>query len=151
MASSNERNDPGASRPRQDEGSAPSVSATMEQAQKSASAAADRMKNRARDKVRDMAEQQKAAGADQLGGMAHAMEAASGELQKQMPLAAEYVDDVAARLDDLASALRERSVDDMLGNVADFARRQPAAFFAGAVAAGFALSRFAKSSANRKA
>jgi hypothetical protein len=150
MASSNERNDPGASRPQQDEGSAPSVSATMEQAQKSASAAADRMKNRARDMARDMAEQQKAAGADQLGGMAHAMEAAAGELQKQMPLAAEYVDDVAARLDDLASALRERSVDDMLGNVADFARRQPAAFFAGAVAAGFALSRFAKSSANRK-
>jgi hypothetical protein len=150
MASSNERNDPGAARPQQDDGSAPSVSATMEQAQKSASAAADRMKNRARDTARDMAEQQKAAGADQLGGMAHAMEAAAGELQKQMPLAAEYVDDVAARLDDLASALRERSVDDMLGNVADFARRQPAAFFAGAVAAGFALSRFAKSSANRK-
>lgn len=150
MASSNERNDPGAARPQQDDGSAPSVSATMEQAQRSASAAADRMKNRARDTARDMAEQQKAAGADQLGGMAHAMEAAAGELQKQMPLAAEYVDDVAARLDDLASALRERSVDDMLGNVADFARRQPAAFFAGAVAAGFALSRFAKSSANRK-
>jgi uncharacterized phage infection (PIP) family protein YhgE len=150
MASSNERNDPGASRPRQDEGSAPSVSATLEQAQKSASAAADQMKKRAHHMARDMAEQQKAAGADQLGGMAHAMEAAAGELQKQMPLAAEYVDDVAARLDDLASTLRERSVDDMLGNVADFARRQPAVFFAGAVAAGFALSRFAKSSANRK-
>jgi hypothetical protein len=118
----------------------------MEQAQKTATAAADRIKNRAR----DMAEQQKAAGADQLGSMAHAMEAAAGELQNQMPLAAEYVDDVAARLDDLASALRERSVDDMLGNVADFARRQPTVFFAGAVAAGFALSRFAKSSANRK-
>jgi hypothetical protein len=122
----------------------------MEQAQKTASVATDRLKNRARDKARDLAEQQKAAGADQLGGMAHAMEAAAGELQKQMPLAAEYVDDVAARLDDLASALRERSVDDMLGNVSDFARRQPAVFFAGAIAAGFALSRFAKSSAKRK-
>lgn len=146
MPSSDQRNDPGASRPQQDESSAPWLSSTMEQAQKTATAATDRMKNRAR----DMAEQQKAAGADQLGGMAHAMEAAAGELQKQMPLAAEYVDDVAARLDDLASALRERSVDDMLGNVADFARRRPAVFFAGAVAAGFALSRFAKSSANRK-
>jgi F0F1-type ATP synthase membrane subunit b/b' len=146
MASKNERTDPGASRHRQDEGSAASVSATMEQAQKAASAASDRIKDRAR----EMAEQQKAAGADQLGGMAHAMEAAAGELQKQMPLAAEYVDDVAARLDDFASALKERSVDDMLGNVSDFARRQPAVFFAGAIAAGFALSRFAKSSANRK-
>jgi len=150
MASSNERDETGASRRQQDEGSAPSVSATMEQAQKTASAATDRLKNRARDKARDLAEQQKAAGADQLGGMAQAMEAAAGELQKQMPFAAEYVDDVAARLDDLASALRERSVDDMLGNVSDFARRQPAVFFAGAIAAGFALSRFAKSSAKRK-
>jgi len=150
MASSNECDEEGASRRQQDEGSAPSVSATMEQAQKTASAATDRLKNRARDKARDLEEQQKAAGADQLGGMAQAMEAAAGELQKQMPLAAEYVDDVAARLDDLASALRERSVDDMLGNVSDFARRQPAVFFAGAIAAGFALSRFAKSSAKRK-
>jgi len=150
MTPSDERNDPGASRPQQDEGSAPSVSATMEQAQKTATAATDRIKNRARDIAREMAEQQKTAGADQLGGMAHAMEAAGGELQKQMPLAAEYVDDVAARLDDLASTLRERSVDDMLSNVSDFARRQPAVFFAGAVAAGFALSRFAKSSSNRK-
>jgi hypothetical protein len=146
MATSKERNDPGASRPQQDEGSTPRVSATMEQAQKTASAATEQIKSRAR----DAAEQQKTAGADQLGDMAHAMEAAAGELQKQMPLAAEYVDDVAARLDDLASTLRERSVDDMLGNVSDFARRQPAVFFAGAIAAGFALSRFAKSSSNRK-
>jgi hypothetical protein len=49
----------------------------------------------------------------------------------------------------VATALKERSVDDMLASVADFARRQPALFFAGAVATGFALSRFSKSSADR--
>jgi hypothetical protein len=64
-------------------------------------------------------------------------------------MAAGYIKDVAKQLDTMASALRERSVDDMLGDVTDFARKQPALFFAGAVAAGFALSRFAKSSANR--
>jgi hypothetical protein len=49
----------------------------------------------------------------------------------------------------MASALRQRSVDDILDSVTAFARKQPAFFFAGAVATGFALSRFAKSSANR--
>jgi hypothetical protein len=118
---------------------------TVEQAQETASVATDRIKNL----TRNVAEQQKRAGADQIGGVADAMEAAAGTLEGQMPLAAGYIEDVAKQLDTMASALRERSVDDMLGNVADFARKQPALFFGGAVAAGFALSRVAKSSANR--
>lgn len=99
--------------------------------------------------ARDAAEQQKSAGADQIDGVSDAMEAAADELHDKMPMAAEYIDEVAGRLGSVASALRERSIDDMLGNVADFARRQPGVFFAGAIAAGFAFSRFAKSSANR--
>jgi ADP-dependent phosphofructokinase/glucokinase len=77
------------------------------------------------------------------------MEVAAGELEGQMPLAAEYIEKVAGQLGAMASALRERKIDDILGTTADFARRQPALFFAGAIATGFALSRFAKSSANR--
>jgi hypothetical protein len=120
-------------------------SSAAEEAQQQASAATERAKSRAR----DFAEQQKSAGADQVGGVAHAMEAAADQLQGQMPLAAEYIEEVAGRLNTMASTIRERSIDDMLGNVAEFARKQPALFFAGAVATGFALSRFAKSSANR--
>jgi hypothetical protein len=120
-------------------------SSATEQAQKQAGAVGERVKS----KARDIAEQQKAAGADQIGGVANAMGAAADELERQMPLAAEYIDDVAKQLGSVASSLRQQSVDDTLGNVADFARKQPALFFAGAVAAGFALSRFAKSSANR--
>jgi hypothetical protein len=122
-----------------------SLSSTIEQAQEIAGAATDRIKERAQ----DVAGQQKAASADQISGVAHAMETAAGELKGQMPLAAEYIEDVAGQLGAMASALRERSIDDMLGNVAGFARQQLALFFAGAVATGFALSRFAKSSANR--
>jgi hypothetical protein len=125
--------------------SKPWLSSAAEQVQNTAGAATDRLKDRAR----DVAEQQKAAGADQIGGVAHAMESAADELQDKMPWAAEYIDDVAGRLSGLASELRERSADEMLSNATDFARRQPAIFFAGAIAAGFALSRFAKSSANR--
>jgi hypothetical protein len=125
--------------------SKPWLSSAAEQVQDTARATTDGIKDRAR----HIAEQQKAAGADQLEGVAHAVDAAADQLKGQMPRAAEYIDDVAGKLGAMASALRERSVDDMVGNVAEFARRQPALFFAGALAVGFALSRFAKSSADR--
>jgi hypothetical protein len=63
-----------------------------------------------------------------------------------MPQAAEYVHDLARRLETAASAIRERSVDDLINSASDLARKQPAVFFAGAVLTGFALSRFLKSS-----
>lgn len=122
------------------------TSSAAEHAQDTASKAAGTVK----DRVRESAEQQKTAGADRIDDAAEAMKAAADNLEQKIPLAAEYVDAVAGRLGSVASALRERSVDDMLGNCADFARRQPAVFFAGAMAAGFALSRFAKSSASRQ-
>jgi acyl-CoA reductase-like NAD-dependent aldehyde dehydrogenase len=122
------------------------LSSAVERAQDTAARAADNIKDRAR----DVAEQQKQAGAEQMSGVADAMKAAADDLEEKIPFAAEYIDELAGRLTQVATTLRERSVDDVLANVADFARKQPATFFAGAVAAGFALSRFAKSSANRE-
>jgi hypothetical protein len=125
--------------------SKPWLSSAAEQVQDTASATTDGIKDRGR----HIAAQQKAAGADQIQGVARAVDAAADQLKGQMPTAAKYIDEVAGQVSAMASALRERSVDDMLGNVAEFARRQPTLFFAGALAAGFALSRFAKSSADR--
>jgi uncharacterized protein YjbJ (UPF0337 family) len=122
------------------------TSSMLESAQDTAGRATDGLKDRAR----GVAEQQKSAGAEQIEGVADAMKAAAGDLRDKIPLASAYIDDAAGRLGQIASTLRERSVDDVLGNVAEFARKQPAMFFAGAVAAGFALSRFAKSSAKRE-
>lgn len=132
---------------RADTGDGPSwKSSASERTQAAASEAADTIKSRAR----DVAEQQKEAGAQQIGAIADAMKAAADNLEGKVPRAAEYIDEVAGQLGSVASALRQRSIDDVVGNVADFARKQPAAFFIGAVAAGFALSRFAKSSAKRE-
>ncbi len=94
----------------------------------------------------DFAEQQKAAGADKIAGFAHAADATADTLQEVAPKGAEYVHDLAGKLDEVASALREHSADELIGKAADFARKRPAVFFAGAVATGFALSRFLKSS-----
>jgi uncharacterized phage infection (PIP) family protein YhgE len=132
---------------RAEHGSSSQAAPAVEQVQRQAGQAAEAIGAQGR----NTAEQQKNAGADQVGGVAHAMHAAADDLQDKLPTAAEYIDDMAARLGGVASALRERSVDEVIGNVTDFARAQPMAFFAGAVATGFALSRFARSSAKRGA
>ena len=49
-------------------------------------------------------------------------------------------------LESAASHLRSRSVEDLIGVFDRFARQQPVAAFAGAILAGFVVSRFIKSS-----
>jgi ABC-type transporter Mla subunit MlaD len=103
-----------------------------------------------KEKARETAEQQKEAGAEQIGSVARAVHGAAGELERELPQAAAYVHDAADRLDRAASALRERKVDDLFQSLSDFARRQPATFFGSAMFAGFAISRFLKSSAGKQ-
>jgi hypothetical protein len=78
--------------------------------------------NRVKSEVRNFAEQQKAAGADQIAGFAQAADATANKLQDVAPKGADYVHDLAGRLagrlEEVASALR----------------------ISGAVATGFALS-----------
>jgi hypothetical protein len=99
-----------------------------------------------KDRARKIAEQQKQAGADQIGGVARAIHGAAHEIEQEMPYAAGFIHDAAAKLEGAADSLRDRSVDDLIRSLNNFARSQPAAFFGGAVLAGFALSRFLKSS-----
>jgi hypothetical protein len=100
-----------------------------------------------KERARRVAEQQKKAGADQIGGVARAVHGAAREIEQELPQAAGFVHDAAAKLEGAAASLRERSIDDLVRSLNNFARNQPAAFFGGAVLAGFALSRFLKSSA----
>ena len=95
-----------------------------------------------------IAEQQKSAGASQVEGLAKAVHGAANELQNQMPQAAELVHDAASRLEQGASALRERSIQDLLNGLDGFGRKDPLALFGGAMLASFAISRFLKSSAD---
>jgi hypothetical protein len=101
-----------------------------------------------KEQAREAAERQKEAGADEIGGMAKAIDAAANELQREFPAGAEYVHDAASRLQGAATALRERNVEQLTRGLADFAHRQPAMFFGGAVVAGIAISRILKSSAH---
>jgi hypothetical protein len=91
------------------------------------------------------AETQKDHGAAAMRGFAQAIRTAAGDLDGQSPEIARHFRGAAGSLENLSDNLRSHSVGDLFGAATDLARKQPAAFFAGAVVAGFALSRFLKS------
>lgn len=98
------------------------------------------------DKLRGAAEGQKNAGADYISGVAGAVRRAAGEFDDQVPQAGQYIRLAADQMENAADALRTRNLNELLGGVQDFARRQPTAFIGATVLIGFALVRFFKSS-----
>lgn len=97
--------------------------------------------------ARRIAGDQKEAGAATLGEAAGAVHGAARSLESELPQVAGYVHDAATRLEDVASHLRTRNVDELIHDLGHLARSQPALVFGGAVLAGFALTRFLKSTA----
>ncbi len=102
---------------------------------------------KAKEQGKSMLGEQKHAAAGQVEGFAQALRRAAEQLdsQDQSP-AAGYVHQAAEGLDKLGGALREGNMDSLAAQVQDYARRQPGVFLGGAVAAGFLLARFLKSS-----
>jgi hypothetical protein len=92
-----------------------------------------------------LARRQKEVGAEQLSGIAGAVHAAADELERQVPGAGGYVHDAAARIDTMASGLKERDLSQLADGMRQLGRERPLALFGGAVLVGFALSRFLKS------
>jgi len=85
-------------------------------------------------------------------GIAGAFRQAAGTLEEgYLSTAAGYANHAADRIDAWSSGLRRQSLNDMVNEVESFARREPAIFVAGAVAAGFLLGRFLSASAENKA
>lgn len=101
------------------------------------------------DKAREVAEEQKTWGADQIHAASKAVDGAARELEEQMPQIAGYIHDGAKSLERVAGQVRDRNLEDLAGLFSDFARRQPVTAFAGCVVAGFAISRFIKAGARR--
>jgi hypothetical protein len=100
-----------------------------------------------RSKAEDLAEQGKDAGIEKAEGFAGAVRRVADDLESTSPEIARHVRTAADSIEGVAGSLRERSVGSLVEDITGFARRQPAAFFGAAVLAGFAVSRFAKSSA----
>jgi hypothetical protein len=101
--------------------------------------------SQASDKLMNTMEEQKAAGADFVRGMAGAVRRAANEFG-DVPQAAQYIRLAADRIDSVSDAFKRRDLNQLVSDVQDFARRQPTAFLGAAVLAGFAIMRFLKSS-----
>jgi hypothetical protein len=97
--------------------------------------------------LNQVAEAQKMRGVEAMQGFARAADSAARELERQSPMVARYVRDAAKQVEGFSNNIRGRSATELMQAATDLARSQPALFFAGALAAGFALSRFLKSSA----
>jgi gas vesicle protein len=110
---------------------------------------ASKAANSAREKAEEIADRGKAAGVGQVEGLARAVQGAADELEEQSPEIAKYVRQAADGLQQAASTMRNKSIGEMVDAVQDLAGRQPAAFFGSTVLAGFVLSRFLKSRADR--
>jgi hypothetical protein len=94
-------------------------------------------------------DEQKAAGARKIGDIAQVIHGAAGQLEPELPRVAKSVHEAAGFVEEAATALRERSVEDLVASCTKLARSQPAAFFAAAAFTGFIAARFIKSSADR--
>jgi hypothetical protein len=113
--------------------------------------AAKDMASDATGKVQSALNEQKTASADYLGTIANAVQRAAGEFESAVPQAAQYMRQTAGQIETVANAVRQRDMRELVGEVREFARRQPTLFFGGAVILGFAALRFLKSSATGSA
>jgi hypothetical protein len=104
----------------------------------------------AKGQVKSAFADQKARAAERLGGVAGALRQTSQELRSnQNEFIADYTEAAAQQVDRFSSYLTERDLGDLMGDLRGLAQRQPEVFVAGALAAGFLLGRFIKSSGSQ--
>lgn len=112
--------------------------------------AAEELASGAASQLQGAVHQQRATGANFIGSIAAATERAAGEFDTAMPQAAHYIRQASEQIQSVADVVRERDMRELVGEVENFARRQPTLFFGGAMILGFAALRFLKSSAPRQ-
>lgn len=132
-------------------GAAETASNLAGQASGLASKAASSLASEAQSHASGMMQQQMEMGADYVRMVSQTAHTAARELEGKAPELARLVHDVADRAESFAKDLKRRQASEMLDMTWDFARRNPRLFLGGAVAAGFLLTRFAKSSAEHTA
>jgi hypothetical protein len=111
---------------------------------------ARRLGNEASDRAQAVLRAQREAIADEVGSLASALQSTSKDLDREdHPLIAGCFDQAARSAESWSRMLRERNMGELVDEASSFARRQPAIFLGGAMAAGFLLARFLQSSSER--
>jgi ElaB/YqjD/DUF883 family membrane-anchored ribosome-binding protein len=127
--------------------STPDVSEGVDQAREKAQQAAGEAKGR----VREQVDQRSTEAGQQVSSTASDLRSVGEQLRQQgKDTPARLAEQAAERTERLGSYLTESDADRILGDVEDFARRQPWAMVAGGLALGFAASRFLKASSSQR-
>jgi ElaB/YqjD/DUF883 family membrane-anchored ribosome-binding protein len=112
---------------------------------------AQEIKGAARQQAEGLFSQQRDAAAEQAEKISSAFRKMADEFDEQeQPLFSGYAKNVASCTDDLSHRLREKDLGGLVEQAQDYSRRQPGLYFGGAVAAGFLLARFLRSSNERQ-
>ena len=117
----------------------------MEHERGSVSESARGLTDRLRTDGRQQLENRKRVAAEQIEEVAHALSRAGEQLENQ-PTLAGYASHIATSVSNLAPRLRDGSIEDLIDDTRQLARRNPGLFILGSFAAGVALARFLKSS-----
>ena len=136
-------------------GSVDDIKQTVNRAAEDAVSTGRETLGQAQGRIRSLLEQQTGRAADQLGGVANALHKAAEQLKQENGgenggVVADYAVQAADRVERVADMLRDATVDDIVGEVEGFARRQPEVFIGAAFAVGFLAARFIKSSGERR-
>ncbi len=127
------------------EGGQGQVGAAVDQAK----ATAQRVVGQAQERVQSGLDAQKERAAESLSGVADSLRSTARQVGGQGGLqesVGAYAQQAADRVEDLAAYLRNSDVNDLLQEVENLARRQPALFLGGAFTLGVLGARFLKSS-----
>jgi hypothetical protein len=113
-------------------------SATAEMAKHAHGRLGDQM----RDAAQSLMHEQKERVATFVDGLAGAFRHTAGTVDRDRQFGAtRYADQAAVRIERISAAVRNHELSDTVASVQSLARRRPAWFVAGAVAAGFVMSR----------
>lgn len=107
------------------------------------------------DKAKSIGREQLEAGkrtaASQAEKVANVIEQAASQLKENnLRSLADYTSEIGATIKNFSDGLQNRTVDDLITDIRDMARRNPTAFILGSVVIGIGISRFFKASGERR-
>lgn len=109
------------------------------------------LKEKIRQDGREKIENGKRAAADQMEEIADAIDLAGSQLDRSQPTLAGYAGTIADGVGNLATRLREGSVEELSREARQFATRNPGMFLLGSAAFGIVIARFLKASGGQLA
>jgi hypothetical protein len=127
-------------------GSTTSSGGSQDRLQQAASDIVDRTTEKVGSRVDDQASSQLQRAGDVLGSVAEAVRQSGDQLRDQQPQIADVASTAASQIERVAGHIRESRPRDLLQDVEQFARQQPAVFLGGALLIGAVAARVLKAS-----